>query len=214
MTARPFLSLPMLGAAALLLAAGTAEAQFAFSDFCFMICYDWKNPANGLTGAPRFGSLRVRLQRDDGAAVYLNGTELFRDNLPAGPLTNTTRALAGAGDEQAWQTWLVPAEALVEGLNVVAVETHQAAPDSSDLGLDLELTGIVFPPLTATRSGSSLVLTTPAAFSNWFLESSLTLTGSWNPVTTTPMLTGGQLRYTLPTPPPRQFFCMRRSADL
>lgn len=168
-----------------------------------------------LTGAYRFGSLRVRLQRDDGAAVYLNGAELFRDNLPGGPLTTTTRALLtqSGSEELSWHTFIVPADTLVEGLNVLAVEAHQFAPDSSDPGLDIELTGIVFPPLSATRSGSQLIVTTSAAFPNWMLESNTVLTAPWNTVTTTPVLIGGQLRYTVPASAPRQFFRMRRAGD-
>ena len=168
-----------------------------------------------LSGAYRFGSLRVRLQRDDGAAVFLNGIELFRDNLPEGTLTSSTRAIVSqsAADEQFRHPFLVPADALVEGLNVLAVQTHQAAPDSSDLGLDLELTGIVFPTLSATSNGSTIQLTTSAAFPNWILESSAGLTFQWNVVTAPPVQTGGQLRYTLPASGPRWFFRMRRAGD-
>src|SRR5262245_42743217 len=31
-------------------------------------------------------NLRVRLKRDDGAIVYINGVEMIRDNMPAGPV--------------------------------------------------------------------------------------------------------------------------------
>jgi hypothetical protein len=155
------------------------------------------------------------MQRDDGAAVYLNGSELFRDNLPEGTLTASTRALVSQGgtDEQTWRTWLVPATALVEGLNVLAVETHQFAPDSSDLGFDLELTGIVFPPLAASHTGSQITLTTSAAFPNWMLESSTASAGPWNPVTAAPVSSGGLLHYTLSAAPRRQFFRMCRISD-
>ena len=107
----------------------------------------------------------------------------------------------------------MPAERLIEGLNVLAVEAHQFAPDSSDLGLDLELTGIVFPQLSAATSGSQLIVSTPAAFTNWVLESSAGLTGPWNPVTVPPVLTGGELRYPLPMSAARQYFRMRRAGD-
>ncbi|HEX2746484.1 MAG TPA: glycoside hydrolase family 18 protein [Verrucomicrobiales bacterium] len=168
-----------------------------------------------LSGADRYDSLRVRLQRDDGAAVFLNGTELFRDNLPEGTLTNTVRALTGQGgaDETNWRTFVLPAGARVEGQNVIAVQVHQAAPDSSDLGFDLELTGIVHPPLASSRQGSQLVLTTSPGFANWVLESSPALTGAWTSVTATPVLSGGQVRYTLPMPAVRQYFRLRRSGD-
>ncbi|HWB04547.1 MAG TPA: glycoside hydrolase family 18 protein [Verrucomicrobiales bacterium] len=168
-----------------------------------------------LEGAGRYGSLRVRLQRDDGAIVYLNGTELFRDNLPEGVLTNSVRALSGQGgaDETLWRTFIVPASALREGRNVVAVQVHQAALDSSDIGFDVELTGIVHPPLQATRSVAQLILTTSPGFSNWMPESTGSLNGVWTPVAATPVLSGGQVRYTLPAPAVRQYYRMRRTGD-
>src|SRR4051812_6405351 len=39
-----------------------------------------------------FNTLTVRLKRDDGAAVYINGVEVVRDNLPAGALSASTLA--------------------------------------------------------------------------------------------------------------------------
>jgi hypothetical protein len=157
----------------------------------------------------------VRLQRDDGAIVYLNGTELFRDNLPEGVLTNSVRALSGQGgtDETLWRTFIVPASALREGRNVVAVQVHQAALDSSDIGFDVELTGIVHPPLQATWSVAQLILTTSPGFSNWTPESAGSLNGVWTAVTATPVLSGGQVRYTLPAPAVRQYYRMRRTGD-
>ncbi|RME90482.1 MAG: hypothetical protein D6766_13195, partial [Verrucomicrobia bacterium] len=95
--------------------------------------------------APR--ALQVRLVRDDGAAVYLNGVELLRDNLPEGELTFETPASHGAGEnENAWHTFVVPAEALREGDNLLAVEVHQHSRFSSDLSFDLELTALTGEP--------------------------------------------------------------------
>ncbi len=85
--------------------------------------------------------LSLSVVRDDGAVVYLNGIEVWRDNLPAGPVTASTRAvtaIAGA-DESAWQTVTIPATALQPGANVLAVEVHNNAPSSSDLSFDLRL---------------------------------------------------------------------------
>lgn len=88
-----------------------------------------------------FRALRLELLRDDGAAVYLNGTEILRDNLAAGA-TSSTYAASNAGyDENAWHPYDVPASALIAGSNTLAVELHQANATSSDLGFDLRLTG-------------------------------------------------------------------------
>ncbi len=94
-----------------------------------------------LGDANGFSALTFRLLRDDAAAVYLNGTEVVRDNLPAGTVTATTNAVAfvtGAAQSR-WVEFTVPASALRTGENVLAVEVHQAL-DSQDLGFDLALT--------------------------------------------------------------------------
>lgn len=89
-----------------------------------------------------FTRLRLRLVRDDGAAVYLNGKEVLRDNLPDGALTFETKASDSTENENAFRSWTLSTEALVPGRNVLAVEVHQANATSSDLSFDLDLQGI------------------------------------------------------------------------
>ncbi|MBL9126096.1 MAG: hypothetical protein JNL97_00545, partial [Verrucomicrobiales bacterium] len=86
--------------------------------------------------------LRIRLLRDDGAVVYLNGKELVRDNMPRGDVAYATLASDSTDDENAFRTFVVEGGALVAGDNLLAVEVHQASLTSSDLGFDLELTAI------------------------------------------------------------------------
>jgi hypothetical protein len=104
----------------------------------------WFRQTFHVTDASVFDALRVEFQRDDGAVIYLNGVELVRDNLPAGPIGFGTLATTSVSppDETAWQSHIVPAFALVNGSNVVAVEVHQAMPNSTDLGFDLRLFGL------------------------------------------------------------------------
>ena len=89
----------------------------------------------------RVDSLRLRLLRDDSAAVYINGTEVLRDNLPDGPLDNTVLASSTAGGviERTYFEYDIDPSVLVEGDNVVAVEVHQASLTSSDVIFDLSL---------------------------------------------------------------------------
>jgi hypothetical protein len=94
----------------------------------------------------RFLELELRLLADDGAVVYLNGTEVVRQNLPAGAVdfkTLTTTSISGTA-ENAFTTYRIPSTHLVAGTNVVAVEVHQSAANSSDLGFDLSLSGTGF----------------------------------------------------------------------
>ena len=91
--------------------------------------------------AAAFNTLTVRLKRDDGAAVYVNGVEVVRDNLPAGTLTASTAAssfTSGTG-ETSWFEYTVPASLLTDGDNTIAVELHQATAANADGIFDLEL---------------------------------------------------------------------------
>ncbi len=92
-----------------------------------------------------FGCLLLRLVRDDGVAVYLNGTEVVRDNLPAGTITHVTPAvtfLAAPYETNVFLAGIDPA-LLIAGTNVLAVEIHQSDLFSSDISFDLELTGSI-----------------------------------------------------------------------
>jgi len=95
------------------------------------------------SGVAALTRLELRLVRDDGAVVYLNGTEVARSNMPAGTVsfsTTASSAIAGAA-ESAWQTFPLSPALLLEGTNVLAVEMHQSSGSSSDLSFDLQLVG-------------------------------------------------------------------------
>src|SRR5439155_3105557 len=51
-------------------------------------------------------SLDLRLIRDDGAIIYLNGTEVYRNNMPGGAVTSATQASTtiGGEDESTWDS--------------------------------------------------------------------------------------------------------------
>jgi hypothetical protein len=85
--------------------------------------------------------LILRIRRDDGAVVYLNGVELARSNMPAGAIGYQTPASTALGTaaEGGLHTFSVDPGALVGGDNVLAVEIHQASATSSDISFDLEL---------------------------------------------------------------------------
>lgn len=106
----------------------------------------------GLDGAPRTttyfrrnfkvtdaGSVvgaMVTLRRDDGAVVYLNGVEVLRSNMPAGPVNVGTRAVRPVRAKRpAAQTVMIPLPTalLAEGRNTLAVEVHQAKDADNDL---------------------------------------------------------------------------------
>ena len=91
--------------------------------------------------------IRVRLLRDDGAVVYLNGSEVFRSNMPGGPFNYLTPAVRSIDhpEESFFFTTVIPSSLLVEGANLVAVELHQADPSTSDASFNLELQTVFSP---------------------------------------------------------------------
>ena len=99
--------------------------------------------AFSVTNASAFNALTLRLLRDDGAVVYLNGVEVWRSNMPTGTIGFTTPAsvaIAGADESTFVQTTISPS-LLVNGTNVLAVELHQSSGTSSDISFDLQLIG-------------------------------------------------------------------------
>jgi len=102
-----------------------------------------------ITNASKFLGLTVSVLRDDGAVVYLNGTEVFRSNMPLGPvnyLTPASSAVSGGDETSTFYNGDVSASILTNGTNVVAVEIHQSSGASSDISFDLELRGSINPP--------------------------------------------------------------------
>ena len=90
----------------------------------------------------RFEELLIGLLRDDGAAVYINGTEVVRSNLENGAsFQDFAPDFAGGDDENNYFEFPVDASVLVPGENLIAVEVHQNSSTSSDLGFDLRLAG-------------------------------------------------------------------------
>jgi hypothetical protein len=109
------------------------------SDYKFITTYFRKTFY--VTNNVALTNLAVRLLRDDGGVVYLNGTEVFRSNMPEGAITNNTLAAVGLSEpeENAFFSCPVNCALLLPGENVVAVEIHQFGYGSSDISFDLEL---------------------------------------------------------------------------
>jgi hypothetical protein len=77
---------------------------------------------------------------DDGVVYYLNGREVGRTRLPAGPVTARTLASATVPDatEEIGEFTLDP-QLLLKGENVLAAEVHQCKSTSSDIVFGLRL---------------------------------------------------------------------------
>lgn len=90
--------------------------------------------------APCLESLTLTLVMDDGAAVYLNGTNILNYQLAANAAYNTLATSVQATNvEDAWFSYPINPDLLVKGTNTLAVEIHQAALNDPDLSFDLQL---------------------------------------------------------------------------
>ncbi|MFM1767981.1 MAG: hypothetical protein RJA22_510 [Verrucomicrobiota bacterium] len=160
----------------------------------------WFRRAWVVDNAARFTSLELRLLRDDGAVVYLNGVEVARQNMPAGVITSSTLTPASTSSETAFFTSALSAAGLVTGTNVLAVEVHQSATTSSDLSFDLQLLGFASvntaPAVALASPTNGVTLASPGV-----LEITATATDSDGTVTQVAFYTNGVLFATDTTAP-------------
>ncbi len=92
-----------------------------------------------VTNKANVQSAKVFVLRDDGAAVYVNGTEIGRSNLPSGSIGYTTNAntnVTGADESTQFYEMAIPLANIVEGTNYLAVEVHKFSPSEDDLSFD------------------------------------------------------------------------------
>lgn len=118
-------------------------------------------------------NLNLRVAQADGVVAYLNGHEIYRTNLPAGPITSTNQALTAMSyyPRYIFYPTNVPVN-LPPGTNWIAVEVHLSSPTAAAMGFDMELIGSGYPgPLIG-----SLQLSVPPAAD----ESDGTLAGQGN----------------------------------
>jgi hypothetical protein len=114
----------------------------------YVTTYFWKSfqrPAGAVYGAGAGGTynqIRLRVMRDDGIVVYVNGQELRRDNMPPMPavINNSTPAQSiadGTAETQLFET--IHDAIIINASNVIAVELHQINGTSSDTRFDVSL---------------------------------------------------------------------------
>ena len=117
-----------------------------------------------VTNPAAFATVQFRYQRDDGCVVYLNGNQIFTNNMPLPPYTANTFAastISGSAATLTFWTNTIPATNLLAGTNVIAVEVHQVSATSSDIAWHLEVVGLPSaqpPKINFTQLGSDGVL--------------------------------------------------------
>jgi len=133
-----------------------ADANNKYITTYFRKSFSVTNPAD-------FSGLNLGILRDDGAIVYLNGTEVYRTNMPTGAVGYQTLAPAAVSGAEETTTFLqttVSPSLLVAGTNVLAVEIHQANATSSDISFDFDLTGQTGMPTAGVTRGAYLQMGT------------------------------------------------------
>jgi hypothetical protein len=105
-------------------------------------------------------SLTLAANYDDGFVAYLNGAEVTRQAMPAGPVTYDTLAMPHEGGAYEVIDLTAAIPKLVPGMNVLAVEVHQGTLSSSDLVFDIDLQYSTQPVVTR---GPYLQIGTPTS---------------------------------------------------
>jgi len=91
-------------------------------------------------GDAAMSALSLNTLVDDGAVFYLNGEEVYLQNMPAGPVVHTTLALGEVANPVSLTTDIpIPTEHLVTGTNLLAVELHTSGPADTDMLMGVEL---------------------------------------------------------------------------
>ncbi|MBE0545707.1 MAG: lamin tail domain-containing protein, partial [Verrucomicrobia bacterium] len=103
-----------------------------------------------LEALPQLAALQLQTIIADGAVFYLNGTEVLRWNMPAGPITASTLAVSNVPNPVILGPFDLSNSALVSGTNVLAVELHAALGGLTNVlfGAELSLTttNMLVPP--------------------------------------------------------------------
>jgi hypothetical protein len=120
---------------------------------------------------------------DDGAIFYLDGVEIGRYQMPAGPVTFTTRSTGGNG-EAVLRTHLFSASA---GNHTLAVEVHQAGVSTSDVVFGLEINKVTLPTKLAIANNQGTNIVSWSTDNGWGLNSSQNVDGNYNPVAGNPV---------------------------
>jgi len=165
-----------------------------------------------------FTNFLLRVLRDDGAVVFLNGQEVYRNNMPGnGPILFTTLASTNATgqDRSSFFQQMLSPSLFATGTNLLAVEIHLAATNSPDLAFDLELIGLGSPDkpvLTIARSDQQFVLSRLIAGDQSVLESTPSLGPPpvWVPAVGPLTTNGAYLQTTVPNQGNEVYYRLRR----
>jgi hypothetical protein len=133
-----------------------------------------------------YTNLNLRLNRADGAVVWLNGQELYRVNMGTSAINYQTLATTSVNttndDSNTYFQTNLPIASLPAGTNVIAIEIHKSNPSANGLTFDLELfgkgTNIPPPTLTFTSTAETIQLAWPTNYTTSTLQTITLLTSN------------------------------------
>jgi acid phosphatase type 7 len=130
-------------------ASGNAELGYGDTDQATVVSYGpsssnkfittYFRKTINITDPSAFTNFTLTVEYDDGAIVYVNGTEVARARM-TNPVSYTTLA-DSPGIEDQTSSFTLPSSAFSAGANTIAVEIHQQAVTSSDISFNLRLIG-------------------------------------------------------------------------
>jgi hypothetical protein len=92
-----------------------------------------------LTDTTGMSDIELGINADDGAIVYLNSQEIFRNNMPAGTVIFSSYASEAVPNENSFVYTEVDRELFNIGENIIACEVHQVSATSSDISFDISV---------------------------------------------------------------------------
>src|SRR5258706_4194029 len=116
-----------------------------------------------------YSSLTLGILRDDGAIVYLNGTEVYRTNMPGGNVNYLTKAVSNINgiDEATCYYYTFTSPFLVTGINNISVEIHQFNKTSPDISFNFNLAALQISPCVVPAGLTTTTITSSSAILNW-----------------------------------------------
>ncbi len=138
-------------------ASGASELGYGDSDEATVVGYGPSSTSKYITtyfrktinivNASQYLNYTLKVKRDDGVVIYVNGNEVYRNNL-SGTVNFNTLATSASDDGGSWLTTALNSTVFTTGNNTIAAEIHQTNATSSDITFNLELLGNTTVPLS------------------------------------------------------------------
>jgi hypothetical protein len=157
-------------------------------------------------------NLQFRVQSEDGDVAYFDGVEVYRSNMPLGPITYTNTAASSLSLDFNYIFYPsnYPLAAPLSGTHVAAVEVHKVSALKAVMSFDAEVLGMGYyipTPAISINSGNvqlSWPVNNSASFSLYAAPD--VTSGAWSNTFATLQTNGSTVTASLPLGAATQFF--------